>query len=175
MLLTREKLAFCLSVKLFFNVLFTFCALWPQDIDMKLQNHQNAIQKSRQLDPLIQSPLSFSRRIQTFKKIRTAPKLSGFVASFCCQFSCLSFWATRIFRAFLNSSFPGLFKSALKLPLAQNQRHENWQQKDTTNPDNFGTVLMFESPGKWGFNKLDCNLVWWSEGVCLKVWWEDWL
>ena len=82
-------------------------------------------------------------------EVRTAPKLSGFVASFCCQFSCLSFWATRILRAFLNSSFPALFKSALRLPLAQNKRHENWKQKYTTNPDNFGQSKLTINRAKW--------------------------
>ena len=43
--------------------------------------------------------------------------------------------------AFLNSPGNELFKIALKLFLTQDQRHENGQQKETTNPDNYETVL----------------------------------
>ena len=51
--------------------------------------------------------------------------------------------------AFLNS--PGNEKFALKLFLTQDQRHENGQQKETTNPDNYETVLK---------NKLDTYPTW---------------
>ena len=44
--------------------------------------------------------------------------------------------------AFFNSPGNELFKFALKLFLTQDQRHENGQQKETTNPDNSETVLI---------------------------------